>query len=216
MPENGVTAGQGEVESLDFFEQTACYVESGNFPAEFSGEAGGTGGDSGVVGGAEIGVEADTDYGVSPFFRTEVGFDENAADFTVVDEDVVGPLYTGFKAGYFFYATGDGEGGEHDEGREGGLGGGEDKGEGEAAGRREPGPFEAAPAGGLLAGDDGGAFKGAGAGFPAGEVHSGGHTGVINNVTPDEAGAQFFSYQFRRQGVFRIINDPIPLNPPSP
>ncbi len=192
LPENSVTAGQGEVERLDFPEQTACYVNTRDSPAKLIRKAGGIGGDSGVVGGAEIDVEADTDYGVGPFFFKEVGFDEYAADLTAVDKNVVGPFYTGFKAGYFFYTAGDGEGGEHDEGRERGSGGAEDKGEGEAAGGREPGPFEATPAGGLLSGDDGSAFRGAGAGFPAGEVHGGSHAGVVNNVPPDEAGAQVF------------------------
>lgn len=126
LPENSVTAGQGEVERLDFPEQTACYVNTGDFPAELTGEAGGIGGDSGIGGGTEIDVEADTDYGVSPFFGTEVSFDEDTAYFTAVDEDVVGPFYTGLEAGYFFHAVSDGEGGEHDEGRERGFGGAED------------------------------------------------------------------------------------------
>lgn len=95
LPENGVTAGQGEVERLDFPEQTACYVNTRDFPAEFTGEAGGIDRYSGIGGGTEIDVEADTDYGVSPFFFTEVSFDEDTAYFTAVDENVVGPFYSG-------------------------------------------------------------------------------------------------------------------------
>lgn len=141
-------AEEGGSEAVGVEGRAGLLGEGSGDEAEFGGPAGGGGGE----------VQANADDEVADVVGVDAGLGENAAAFTAVEKEVVGPLHGGGGAG----EGGDelAEVGSGPKGKGGHAGRGEagTKGEGKveiAVGLAEPAAAEAAAALGLAAGEEG-------------------------------------------------------------